>query len=193
MSCFSCGFSWFYWDWYKDKTEMSAYVFWGITLPNGYAPKQLYVDKKYSSYKEEILNHLSRNQYIKCSNKTKQLITSIRVKELASNFKDGLFHYGIPAYSPITRDHIFSVILYCDLDQYSRKFSETFRRMNQYETMKSVKWRNSQYWWQAKSLIETVTLYGQPESGPFCMYFNICLFLLFYYTSLRLQPCMNNK
>ena len=170
MTSFSCGFQWFYWDWYKDQTEIPINRNMAAeALPNGYEPRELYVKRKYNSYKEEMLHHISHRQYRICSNKANQQMTSIKVKKLSSKGIDEVLHYGIPAYSTITRNHILSVILYCDLDRYSTKFSETFRRMKQYETLESVKWRNSQYWWQARLLSETVSLWGPKGRGLFCM------------------------
>ena len=171
MNCFSRAFSWFYWESYKG--DVNQFFFAHDVLPNGYEPHQLCVPQKYGSHKEEILHHISCNTYTKCLNKASRFMASSKVKRLLSIIQDDhLFRYGIALLTPITRNHILSVILYCDLDAYSTKFSKTFRRISQYETMYSVKRRNAEFWWQAKLLIETVKCYGQQDLDHplFCMY-----------------------
>ena len=69
-------------------------------------------------------------------------------------------HFGISKGTPIAIDHLMSIIAYCDMDRYSTKFSSTFRKLKQEETMKSVKQRNRNYWWQSKLLKEAVQCYG---------------------------------
>ena len=100
---------------------------------------------------------------------------------------------GIWKGKSITTEHLMSVIAYCDMDTYSTKFTETFRKVKPEETIQSVKHRNREYWWQSKLLKELVLCYGShgyldqtksisydkfntekwnvdSESGPFCMY-----------------------
>ena len=67
------------------------------------------------------------------------------------------------------------------MDQYSTKFSETFRKIYPHEALQSAKKRNQEYWWQSRRFKETIECYGQfgpaekynptGEAGPFCMYF----------------------
>ena len=186
VNSFSCGFSWFYWDSYKSEQSKNRFYFSMDTLPNGYKPYQLYVHKAYSSYKEEILHHLAYHKYHQCITKANKLMSSVKVKKLASQKPDKyLLRFGIPYGTPITSNHILSIILYCDLDRYSTKFSESFRRMTPYEIMYSVRKRNSKYWWQAKLLKETVVYYGELsyKKGAFCMHFH-----LFYASQILHYP-----
>ena len=57
-------------------------------------------------------------------------------------------------------DHILALVLYCDYSQLCTDFSASFRKKNVFETLKSVKHRNSNYFWFSKSLRETVELFG---------------------------------
>ena len=183
---FSSGFAWFYWDWYKDKQDMgeseAGNTIFAALLPGGYQPRQLYVKQKYSNYKQEILHHVARSKYIKCLDKAKKYMPSTKVRHLSASAWDIIHHFGIKDGSPITLNHIVSIILYCDLDRYSTRFSESFRKTYSYETMYFVRNRNSEYWWQAKLLKEAVLYFGtcnysydgnltnnQLETGPFCM------------------------
>ena len=132
-----------------------------INQLGGYMAKELYVNKKYKDYKTEILHHLTMKQYNNLIiNKANEYFNSEAVKNLEANNMDIFHHFGIPIGSSITINHIISIILYCDMDIFSTKFSETFRKIYSHETLQSVKKRNSAYWWQSKLLIETVCIYG---------------------------------
>ena len=159
-----------------------SFTFRDTSLPHGHEPRQLFVQKKYSNYKHEILHHLLYRQYAKCLNKAKLYMESEKVKSMEGSLSAEVWwHMGILTY-PITTDHILSIILYCDMDRYSTRFSETFRKMYPHETMYSVRDRNSRYWWQSKFLKEAVIAYGicgrdeimsfgneKAEKGPFCL------------------------
>ena len=107
--------------------------------------------------------------------------SSIKVKSLFANptsRQKQLLHIPIETGTPITAEHIMSIIAYCDMDVYSRKFSESFRKLHPHESFQEVKIRNREYWWQSKLLKEAVEYYGLSgdtknkqgfESGPFCM------------------------
>ena len=56
---YSCGFSWFYWDWYKDKETVTQHILGNENNYGGYAPKCLYVKRKYKNYKAEIWEHFN--------------------------------------------------------------------------------------------------------------------------------------
>ena len=147
----------------------------------GYKVTELYVKKKYQSYKEETLQHIPVTDYdALVMEKATEYMASARVKRISADppFVTGV-EFDIAKGAAITMDHIISIILYCDMDKYSTQFSETFRKLYSHETMHSVKKRNQEYWWQSKSFIETVEHYGQHgisekyldgENGPFCMY-----------------------
>ena len=150
----------------------------------GYRPKDLYVTKKYTSYKEEILQHISLKDYdLRILQKAMEYMTTTRVRSMSawSGFKEFIL-FNIPSHMPITMDHIMSIILYCDMSKYSTKFSESFRKLYTHETIHSVKKRNQEFWWQSKLFIEAVEYYGthgsiesrpdlEGENGPFCMSF----------------------
>ena len=113
--------------------------------------------------------------------KANEYMTSTKVKTLKATPLRGqtyLLHFDIKAGTPISIQHIISIILYCDFSKYSTKFSESFRKLYPYETIHSVKKRNQDYWWQSKLFKEVVEYYGltgskeavsmETEFGPFC-------------------------
>jgi len=168
-----------YWDWYKHRETFIH----NPVIPTdygGYSPKQLSVARKYQSYKEEILSHLNIKMYNDLViTKAKEYMESQRVKDIVANEMSdiGVFHYDIAKGTSITIGHIISVILYCDLSAYCSSFSGSFRKLWWYETMESVKKRNSEFWFQSKLFRESVEIFGSygldsyfsrfEESGPF--------------------------
>ena len=164
----------------------------------GFTEEQLYVDKVFDNYKEEILQHISMKIYQTIIQpKVQLLITSNKVKQMKA-VPDYRIHYGIKKGTPITVNHITSLILYTDLSEYCTNFSSTFRKCGIYESIEDVKKRNSKYWWQAKFMREAIELYGydtgrhNKEGGPF--YSGIDIILVMPEFSLRLRgPTSTSK
>ena len=77
----------------------------------------------------------------------------------------------------ISFSHVLSLICYCDLSDFSRAWSESFRFIKFGEGIKEIKERNQKYYWSSKYLIEMVECFGisdnwlyNPngnESGPY--------------------------
>eukprot|EP01084_Bolivina_argentea_P036818 68077_1 len=89
-------------------------------------------------------------------------------------------HYGIARDSPLAFNHLLSIVLYCDYSELSSDFSASFRKISRFETISSIKNRNSQYYWLSKYLRECVECYGQCSSekslfGPFYCGMNILM------------------
>ena len=201
---YSRGYCWSYWEYYKNNESPNLIEKRLDIRFDGYTQKQLYVEKKYSNYKEELLHHVSYNKY-------KKFILNKAIKKMSTKVAKGMrVKDGVAAGTmdlwptkAITTEHLMSVIAYCDMDQYSTNFSNTFRKLKPEETFQSVKARHREYWWQSKLLKELVVCYGSngyidgfelpwvnlkvssqcrnliqisnatAESGPFCMYFSL--------------------
>lgn len=152
---------------------------WNINNYSGYDVKSLFVEKKYHSYKQEILQHINMKEYQTLVwFKACEHMMSVKVKGITANRMDAFLHYGIEKDEPITMQHIISLILYCDFSKFCSSFSSTFRKIIGYETLLSVKKRNQEFWWQSKLFRETVEIYGtigwrdkagwkNGENGPF--------------------------
>ena len=86
-------------------------------------------------------------------------------------------------------------MLYTDLTELSSDFSSTFRGVNNYEPLQSIKHRNSHYYWMSRYLRECVQIFGtfsdlwnDPLTGPF--YCGLSKQLLFPEYQMRLcSPC----
>lgn len=57
---FSKGFVWFYWKYYRDYGKRSLRNEYDY---DGYTEKELCVERKYDSYKQETLSHINMKSY----------------------------------------------------------------------------------------------------------------------------------
>ena len=138
---------------------------------SGYKPCELYVKRKYQTFKEEILNykHFGLSGAVigmkKAMKKASNYISTQQAKAMKYQPEQPTF-YDIGHGAPISKDHLLSLILYTDFDQLSANFTSSFRKTNVFESFHGVKNRNSCYWWWSKSLREIVEGYGI-KSDPF--------------------------
>ena len=97
--------------------------------------------------------------------------------DIARSFKaDPWCPLGYENKAPLKAENLISLILYCDYDLLSGKFTETFRPNNPLELVSQIKQRHREYWWWGKILHETVQMFGyhlwkekpdQMLKGPF--------------------------
>ena len=102
--------------------------------------------------------------------------------------------YEINSESKITFNHLLSLCLYTDYSDLSTDFSRSFRSINAFESLRSVKARNSRYFWMSKYLRECVELFGDYDGyyastqriliGPF--YCGLSFPATFPYTDISL-------
>eukprot|EP01084_Bolivina_argentea_P017237 32200_1 len=170
-SCsFSTGFIFYYWQYYKrisdgTTTQISETLIdhKNINDHNGYHIKDLYICKKYVNLQEEILQHITIDQYKnKILEKAHQYINTEKVKTIkaAGGHYLKLLHYNITKDTPISIDHLITIVTYCDFSKFCSKFSSTFRNITTNESLESIKKRNREFWWFSKTLREAVQFYG---------------------------------
>ena len=93
---------------------------------------------------------------------------SSAVKQLKSaTYCESNLHYGLGDDLPISKQHLLSIILRCDWTILCTKFSSTFRKLKPYESLSSVKQRNSEYAIWSRLIRETVEYYGQRGFGDY--------------------------
>lgn len=160
---FSIGLRFYYWPFYKDMDQLpdDDHFPTKITDHSGYKIRDLYVQKRYDTFGEEIKNY----SYITISHyrnvilvKANGYINTSKVRAIKAEGPGT--HYGITNGTPLSISNLISVILYTDFTALCSDFSSTFRKVSPYETISSIKWRNSKYWWLSKTLRETVELYA---------------------------------
>ena len=162
---FSVGLRFYYWDYYKYREELPADEQRDGTIGyhSGYKVSELFVDKKYESFAEEIMNYNHIYMNIKefrdlIMKKAEEYINTKRVKAIkASGIYHSRRHYEVEAFGV---NNLLSIVLYTDFTELSGVFSGSFRKIFQYETLSQIKRRNSKYWHWSKYLRETVEIYG---------------------------------
>eukprot|EP01084_Bolivina_argentea_P320589 556268_1 len=93
------------------------------------------------------------NEYLKT-----ETVKKMKAEEIDTN---GIkLEYEIPKNSNLTFSHLLSVLLYTDYSALCTDFSSTFRSLNWFEPLLSIKKRNECYWWMAKTLREAVQIFG---------------------------------
>eukprot|EP01084_Bolivina_argentea_P148178 259113_1 len=169
VSSVNVGLRFYYWIHYKKlkKIPDREQLQYNLNDHSGYQIRELYIDKKYSTFKEEIANYeyiewkefnhlvLIKARFYLHSNTVKQMTAA---KASSSNCK---LHYRVPTRASIGEENLIAVILYTDFSALSTDFSSTFRKLTPWETLASIKNRNRQYWWMSKRLRETVERFGQ--------------------------------
>ena len=165
---------------------------------SGHIISDLFVSPKYKTFKEEIFNYKHQNIYVynKATTKVNNYLNTNKVKQLKPILwkwdSDWItLSYGIPKDAPISFNHLLSLSLYTDYTDLSTDFSSSFRPMKAFESLSSIKQRNSSYAHMARYLRETVQIYGRWNederdgkeakdiwTGPWCMFyvyiFNLC-------------------
>eukprot|EP01084_Bolivina_argentea_P051376 94496_1 len=172
---FNIGYRFYFWPYYKGKTEITDDIeewYWNKNDHNGYQLYQLYVEPKYSSIKEEVISSkifaIELSQFnVSCTKTTKYMSTervkTIKVRQIFG--QNDPLRYGIKNGAAITYNHILCVILYCDQSELSREFSKTFRKTSPHQSITDIIERNSEYAIWARLLRETVEYFGHRGFG----------------------------
>lgn len=116
---------------------------------SGYTRDDMYIEKpKWKDLREEAINsgHCTVSQFKQMVFKADNYMNSKRVKAMRAKRLHGYAeHYGIAEDSPITIDHIQSVLLYTNFTKLCSQFAGTFRAEQFGESLQSIKKRNSAY------------------------------------------------
>eukprot|EP01083_Nonionella_stella_P033917 92797_1 len=112
-----------------------------------------FVEPKYSSFKEEILNLMDVNVFHSCFVKATQLHKGSDVLKAIRSNKDG---------QTLSVSNLLSIIFYTDCDVLSAKFKSTFYKLTSGESDKAQKERHRMFWNWSKILTETIECYGVP-------------------------------
>ena len=171
-SSFSVGYRFYYWEYYKNiRVLPSEDQRTGFTIMDlldnthdhsGFDVNELFVPPKYSDFGEEIRNYsdFPIRQYATAKVKVEKYLQTQKVKAIKARNTEWL-HYGIRAGNVVSFWHLLALALYTDHDKLCTKFSESFRALNAFEPLDSVKKRNSAFFWMSKHLRELVECFGQ--------------------------------
>ena len=167
---FHVGYPFYYWDYYKDGVDQHKAHFGNKRDFMGYKTYELYVESKYSSLKEEILenkiHHLSMYEFLISNKKLSKYMETDKVKSSKSAAHcEKKLHYGISTSTEMSAEHLLAIMLRCDWTDMCSKLSATFPKSKPTESLKSVKARNSEYAIWSRLLRETVEYYGHRSHG----------------------------
>eukprot|EP01084_Bolivina_argentea_P077633 140858_1 len=160
---YQVGFHFYYWDFYKNNEDTLKP---SPQHTHVIKKKELFVEPKYNNFKQEALNNkiamFSLYQWNKTHTKATTKLQAWNNDETVKNIsaaKDK-YHYGIQEGTPISINHIMSLLCYCNYSQQGFNFTRTFRRQYYEEPLRSVKKRNQEVRCWSKLLKETVCCFG---------------------------------
>eukprot|EP01084_Bolivina_argentea_P076522 138696_1 len=167
---FNVGYRFYYWESYKNKTvigDVSIFMR-GTGDQSGHLQAELYIEKKYNTLKEELLNNTVYTAFTVYKlnismTKMNKYINTHKIKNMQISTPDSSLmflddDYGCDTH--ITADQLLAVILYCDETELQNEFSKTFRKQNSYDSMPSVKRRNREFANWSRLLREIVEVFG---------------------------------
>eukprot|EP01083_Nonionella_stella_P257467 881273_1 len=168
-SSFDIGLAFYYWPEYETMDVDTFTSQWNINNHGGYKISELFVPQRHTTFKEEIQNYMLIDMaaYEKTMVKVRAyMMTNEAKKHCVWNKNDThgicvVLKYEFQHGAPLLPRHLLALCLYTDFTDLCTHFSGTFRATKQFEQLSSIRARNSKYWWMAKSLRETVELYGE--------------------------------
>ena len=156
----------------KFKNDQQTIVFGGKIC-------DYHVASKYLSLKEELtcslnLCFISISKWNYSMDKVKKHIQTQYAKGLIANTKEyhtsyqhqfnHPIHFGHLDSDLIPLNHLMAIYLYTEYDQLQYKFSETYRKIHDHESLKSVINRHSNYYHFARYIKETIEVFGTKYS-----------------------------
>eukprot|EP01084_Bolivina_argentea_P232021 391145_1 len=166
----SIGLRFYYWRYYLTIKQIPREKSDNVNDHGGHDICSLFVEKKYASFKEEILNY----EYIPIQQYENEILVKAEnyenteiVKSTTASLWCAPEHYGVLKDEQLSLKNLLSLILYCDCTDLCTNFSSTFRQISPFEMLQSIKKRNSVYWWLSKTLRETVEVFGCNSRGPY--------------------------
>eukprot|EP01084_Bolivina_argentea_P121414 215144_1 len=151
------GVRYFYWDYYKNNnaTSDNAYHTSGtgsggsIPAANGRSPlKEWYIEQKYLSMKDEMLNNhicsLTSTSWQRLLQKAHAHIDTDIVKKIGFCSRSSTAKCYDMKYGTLMKlDHLIAMMIYCNYTELQRKFTETYRRMDEKECDEVMRARHS--------------------------------------------------
>eukprot|EP01084_Bolivina_argentea_P150186 262290_1 len=162
---YSYGFTFFYWENYKNNIETSDPIHSKNQEANpGYKLCDFYVKNKHKDLKNELLDN-----DICCIDMIHWLMLTVTADKHAKTNHFKTFQcltdtyecaYGIKPGTTITSMHLLVIMVYCNFDKLQREFTETFRKLTKNETFSSLINRHSNYAHLARLLRESVECFS---------------------------------
>eukprot|EP01084_Bolivina_argentea_P168962 292919_1 len=172
---YSFGYRYFYWKQFENDQTRSDFI-QGLgscsmkRANTNYTIADFYVTKKYDTFKDETISNVKCklsafqwNQLVKMAkihldSKHGRTFKCLRLKSAAYYDKK----YG----DTLTLQYLIAIMLYCNFDVLQFEFTKTYRKLNQTESVESMKERHRNFYFLGKLLTELVECYGMKRKSP---------------------------
>ena len=171
-SSFSTGIWWAYWPWYRTQTMESILKLsydsgdWSNIDFGGHSMKDLCVYPRFANLKQEVLESglVSPRAMNRIMAKADRYFNSSRCKQMkCQQYRGTTYFFGINEGTSVTKQHVLSILLYTDSSAYCTALSETFRALEDGETIEETNSRNSHYYWTSRYLREMIYCFGDDQ------------------------------
>ena len=171
------GFRFYYWDKYKElkeipKEEIATSQRENYDAHSVYDVFDLFIERKCENFKEEMASYgqeFKKALEIQCAiAKAEKYSNSEKLRRIKAKKREHQQeppYYNIKEGAALQMEHLLALLLYTDYTKHSASFSRSFRKKDAYESLASVRKRNSEYFWMSKRLREAVEYYGQRAKG----------------------------
>eukprot|EP01084_Bolivina_argentea_P212655 361434_1 len=165
LQIYDYGCRFYYWQYSKnDHNTWRAEVRGSKTISPMTDKANWYIENKYRDLKEELTNNsicfigaLQFEHLVECACVH---MRSHKVKQMFCAKQDSAKCYDMYFQQQMSINHVISMMVYCNFDTLQRKFSETFRKLDQNETDESLKKRHENFYFLARLLRESVECFG---------------------------------
>eukprot|EP01084_Bolivina_argentea_P255424 429596_1 len=171
------GFRFFYHNYYKYHNGDSDPAAPFSSVPGvrhhpsnfGYPVKTLYIEAKHQNFKTELLEN---NIYgVGCSgwdNLYRKAVIQIQTecaRKMVCHRTNSAKYYDMRHKEQIQMEHLMAAMAYCGYDELQKKFSETFRRTNNTESINDIKEKHRNYYFFGRLLRECVECFGMKHNN----------------------------
>eukprot|EP01084_Bolivina_argentea_P262005 442971_1 len=143
--------------------------------------KEWFVDAKYDTFKNELINNklcnISLSEFNIEYNKCMEYMKTNRIRALKNVIKKKPFQWF----------YLLSLLIYCNCDNYQNKWSASYRFINKKETNLSLKNRHSFFYFSSKYLRVLVECFGEKLINNKCKTFYHGLCEILYFTETNTQ------
>eukprot|EP01083_Nonionella_stella_P074419 201878_1 len=167
---YSYGHRFYYWHGYKAYNESTDPVHWGkhLDVPlahsNGSVISEWYIEPKHGNLKSEMLQNdictIGETQWKTLLEKANNHCRSNNAKSMVCSRDKTAKWYDLRLGVPITVNQIAAMMIYCNFDLLSKKFTETYRKLNDAESDDDLIQRHRNYYWMGRYLRECVECFG---------------------------------
>eukprot|EP01084_Bolivina_argentea_P236797 398121_1 len=183
ISQYQYGNRFYYWKWCRNYAAIFdpgqshrsvGYIndimndIWSLDRSVGY----WYVEAKHSNIKSEILcNYISKitqMQWQCLLGKAGKHQQTKMAKSIYCSRRESAKFYGLKYGDVLSSNHIIAMLIYCNYDTLSRKFSETYRKVNEKDNDYDIKQRHGNYYWLGRYLRECVECFGMKINDESC-------------------------